>query len=151
FFGLGVYSPVADGGNPFVGHDGNTGGYQSSMALLPAERLGVFVSYNGVAPARGELLRQFAARFLSESRSIGASGAVPSAAATYRPSRRVDWILVAWPQLMSQLHAEPLPDGRLRLRLAAVPVGGWILEDDGTGRFRDRGREVTFGGDAAQV
>lgn len=151
YFALGVYSPVADGGNPFVGHDGNTGGYQSSMALLPEERLGIFVSYNAAVPARGELLRRFAERFLGERRSTGAPAVLPKQAATYRPSRRVDSNLFALPQLLGQLRAEPLPDGRLRLLLAAVPVGGWLLENDGTGRFRGGGREVTFGGDAAQV
>jgi CubicO group peptidase (beta-lactamase class C family) len=44
--GLGVYSPLGEGGNPFVGHDGGTGAFRSTFALLPERRFGVFASYN---------------------------------------------------------------------------------------------------------
>lgn len=162
FFGLGVYSPVADAGNPFIGHDGNTGGYQSTLALLREQRLGVFASYNGATPARGQLLRLFAERFLGQQNvrgtttgivpsEIASTGFVPTKVASYRASRRVDSNLFALPQLFGQLRIQPLPDGRLRLRLASIPLGGLMFEDQGSGRFRSGDREVVFGGEDAGV
>lgn len=38
---------ISDNGRRTLGHDGDTLGYKSLMLLLPEERLGVFVSYNG--------------------------------------------------------------------------------------------------------
>src|SRR5690606_19843683 len=66
--GLGVYSPVGLGGNAFVGHDGGTGGFQSTMALLPAARFGVFASYNsnGTIAAPAELLQRITERFFPD-------------------------------------------------------------------------------------
>ena len=68
-----MYSPLGMGGNPFVGHDGGTGAFQSVVALLPDARFGLFASYNSeglpdalTAPA--ELLQFVAARYFPGAR-----------------------------------------------------------------------------------
>ncbi len=43
---------ISDNGRRTLGHDGDTLGYKSLMLLLPEDRLGVFVSYNGEEGAR---------------------------------------------------------------------------------------------------
>ena len=89
FIGLGFYAPVAAGGNPFIGHDGGTGAFANTLALLPDRRFGVFVSYNSAGTAatsaEGELLKNLAARYFSELRQTSGSRAAFVAGA-YQPT-----------------------------------------------------------------
>jgi CubicO group peptidase (beta-lactamase class C family) len=60
-FALGFYEKSSHGLD-IIGHGGDTGWFHSDLALIPSERLGVFVSYNtntGGELSFGPFLRQF--------------------------------------------------------------------------------------------
>ncbi|HUQ84574.1 MAG TPA: serine hydrolase [Gemmatimonadaceae bacterium] len=60
-FALGFYEKSSHGLD-IIGHGGDTGWFHSDLALIPGERLGVFVSYNtntGGELRFGKLLREF--------------------------------------------------------------------------------------------
>lgn len=148
FIGLGLYSPVGVGGNAFVGHDGGTGSFQTTLAMLPRERFGLFVSYNsdgtpdvGAAPA--ELVREIASRFFPEPAGV-ATGDAGLWTGAYQPARREDSTLFTLSALLGQFALHDIGNGRLSLGRAAVPIGGIALEPHAPGVFRGGGLEVSF-------
>lgn len=147
--GLGLYSPLALGGNPFVGHDGGTGSFQTTVALEPRSRVGIFASYNsdGVAESGSgpsELLRELAARYFPASRET-ASGDASEWAGVYQPARRVDSNLFTLAALAGQLAIRSTADGGLRLAQAAIPFGGVALQPRGPAQFEGPGMDLGFG------
>jgi CubicO group peptidase (beta-lactamase class C family) len=147
FMGLGMYSPLGVGGNPFVGHDGGTGAFQSVVALLPDERFGLFASYNSdglpnalTAPA--ELLQFVAARYFPGARMPGRS---PDAVAgTYAPTRRVDSSMFRLRQLAQQVTVTST-NGVLSIRPAILPFGQPMTKV-APGVFTWSRRDVAFTG-----
>ncbi len=153
FVGLGSYSPVAAGGNPFVGQDGGTGGFHNSLALLPERRLGIFVSYNsaglpGGESTEGELMRRFAARYFpgipaTTPSRVRATPRDDDATGVYEPTRRTDSSFFALGALWAQLALRHGVEGRVVMRPAFLPTGGVKLERVAPGMFRGRDRQVS--------
>src|SRR5688572_12915832 len=148
FIGLGLYSPVGLGGNSFVGHDGGTGGFQTTLALLPRERFGLLVSYNSdgvpdVGSAPAELVRTIASRFFPEP-AIAGSGDAGVWRGAYQPARREDGQLFTLSALLGQFAVRDLGNGRVVLGRAAVPIGGIALEPQTPGVYRGGGLEASF-------
>lgn len=145
FMGLGMYAPLGMGGNPFTGHDGGTGAFQSVVALLPRARLGLFASYNsdGVPEAlspTAELLRFVAARYVPDERFKGQSSTAITG--TYGPTRRVDSSLFRLRQILQQVSIDATEDG-FSIRPAFLPIGQ-ALEPIAPGTFAWAGRDVAF-------
>jgi CubicO group peptidase (beta-lactamase class C family) len=154
FVGLGVYSPVGLGGNSFVGHDGDTGSFHSTVALMPREQFGVFASYNSdglplAGSATSELLQQLASRYFPAAPSAGSnesgdSGNSGDWTGAYQPVRRVDSNLFTLRALLEQLAVRRVENGRLLLGRAAIPFQGVWLERSDDGVFRGAGLEASL-------
>ena len=147
FMGLGMYSPLGMGRNPFVGHDGGTGAFQSVVALLPDARFGLFASYNSdglpdalTAPA--ELLQFVAARYFPGARMQGRSS--DAVAGTYAPTRRVDSSMFRLRQLAQQVTVEST-NGVPTIRPAILPFGR-PMTTVAAGVFNWSRRDVAFTG-----
>jgi hypothetical protein len=145
--GLGLYSPVGQGANPFVGHDGDTGGFHSTLALLPQAHFGLFVSYNsdGIPqrlPAAAELVQLIAARYFPDVKPASGTVADIVVAGTYAPARRVDSTMFKLRALVEQVAVRREGD-RFTIRPAIVPFGE-PLEAVEPGLFRWSGRDVSF-------
>jgi CubicO group peptidase (beta-lactamase class C family) len=145
--GLGLYSPLAAGGNAFIGHDGDTGGFHSTLALLPERTFGVFAAYNSdglpnaLSPA-AELLQQMSDRFFADAAIVSAAMPGGDISGTYQPARRVDSNLFTLRSLFEQLtigRAARAPT----IRPAMLPFGT-PMDETGPNRFRWAGREVSF-------
>lgn len=148
FVGLGLYSPVSSGMNPFIGHDGASGGLHGTLALLPQRKMGVFVFYNstgtsGALPPEGELLQAMSTRWLGESRA-GAVRPDAPVTGTYQPERRTESSLFKVASLLEQLKVRDRGDGRVSINSAFMPIGGIELREERPGLFRGRGLEVSF-------
>jgi hypothetical protein len=140
-----MYAPLGMGGNPFTGHDGGTGAFQSVLALLPRARLGLFASYNseGVPEAlspTAELLQFVAASYGLDERFKGQTST--AVAGTYGPTRRVDSSLFRLRQLLQQVSIASTADG-FSIRPAFLPIGQ-PLEPVAPGTFAWAGRDVAF-------
>ena len=143
--GLGMYSPLGAGGNPFIGHDGGTGSFQSVLALLPRENFGMFAAYNsdGVPEslsATAELLQFVAARYFDGEQSTVLS--TEAVAGTYAPTRRVDSSLFRLRQLLQQI-AVVTTSGTPSIGPAFLPVRQ-PLERGPHDLLRWSGRDVAF-------
>jgi CubicO group peptidase (beta-lactamase class C family) len=111
--GLGFYAPVT-GSAPFIGHEGDTGGFHAILALLPEQGFGFFVAYNsasandGSSSAGGELLEAIAARYFPDA-ALQQSAHDDGRAGTsgsFQPSRRNDSTVLSLMALLSQLHVK---------------------------------------------
>ena len=151
--GLGVYSPLGQGANPFIGHDGDTGAFHSTLALLREKRLGLFVSYNSdgvpaALAATGELLQRIAAQYAPAARAPGVrAGGV--AAGTYAPARSVESSFFKLQALLAQVSVDISGDTPT-IRPAFLPFGERLERVD-TESFRWSGREVSFAGTGASA
>lgn len=152
FMGLGLYSPVADGGNPFIGHDGGTGGFGNVLAFLPEQQFGLFLSYNslGVQSAltpQAEFLRRITEKYFSGS-TLKSTNIVTDSASVYQPTRRVESNLFRLHGLLQQVYVRPVPGGRLLFSRPAFIPGGLLLTEAKPGLFRDEsgrtGLEISF-------
>jgi CubicO group peptidase (beta-lactamase class C family) len=147
--GLGFFSPLGSGGNTFIGHDGGTGGFQSTMALLPQARFGVFASYNSEGmPARvaaaGELLARVSDRYFAGVPRPGRNSPNGDVSGVYQFTRRVESNLYRLRSLFDQ--AAVRADARsLTLRPAMLPFGEPLNEIE-PGLFRWSGVDVSFEG-----
>lgn len=146
FHGLGFYSPVGRG-NGFIGHEGETGGFRSALALLPRERFGLFVSYNSEGipqrlPASAELLQHIWDRHFAhiERESSTSDGGVPLG--YFQPTRRVESSFFKLRVLVDQLNIRRTRDGR-------IAFDELTLEPAEAGKFRAPGVEVGFSNAAA--
>ncbi len=152
FMGLGMYSPLGMGGNPFVGHDGGTGAFQSVVALLPHARFGLFASYNSdgipepLTPT-AELLQLVATRYFPRERIAG--GPPRAIAGTYAPTRRVDTSLFRLRLLLQQLSVGSTPDG-LTIRPALLPIAQ-PLTTVAPGLYTWADRDVAFTGSGGEA
>ena len=143
--GMGMYSPLGAGGNPFIGHDGGTGSFQSVLAILPGEEFGMFAAYNsdGVAQplsATAELLQFVAGRYFAGQQTSARS--IEAVAGTYAPTRGVDSSLFRLRQLLQQLAVEWSAETP-SIGPAFLPVKQ-PLERTDRGTFRWSGRDVAF-------
>jgi hypothetical protein len=143
--GLGMYSPLGAGGNPFIGHDGGTGSFQSVLALLPRENVGLFAAYNsdGIPQslsAAAELLQFVADRYFGEEQPPVLSAA--DIAGTYAPTRRVDSSLFRLRQLLQQI-AVASTSGTPSIGPAFLPLRQ-PLERGPRDVLRWSGRDVAF-------
>lgn len=147
FMGLGMYSPLGMGGNPFVGHDGGTGAFQSVIALLPGARFGLFASYNSEGAAEAlsptaELLQFVATRYFPGERTAGSRSS--AIAGTYAPTRRVETSLFRLRALLQQISIGSTLDGS-SIRPAFLPVAQ-PLAMTAPGVYAWAGRDVAFVG-----
>jgi CubicO group peptidase (beta-lactamase class C family) len=148
FVGLGLYSPVSAGINPFIGHDGGSGGFHGTLALLPERGIGVFTFYNSVGiasplPPEGELLQALSARWFGEPQA-GAVRPDAPVTGTYQPQRRTESTLFTVASLLEQMSVRAAGDGRLRISAAFIPIGGIEFREERPGLFRGRGLEISF-------
>ncbi len=152
--GLGLFSPLGAGGNAFIGHDGGTGGFQSTLALLPQERFGIFASYNSEGiqervSAASELLARVAERYFAGTGLHPRDSPVGEVAGVYQFTRRVESNLFRIRSLVEQVAVRS-ENGRLTIRLAMLPFGE-SLDEIGSGLFRWTGRDVSFVGSGASA
>jgi CubicO group peptidase (beta-lactamase class C family) len=146
--GLGVYSPLGAGNNSFIGHDGDTGSFHSTLALLPQRRFGIFASYNSdglprTLPPAAELLQQIADRYFANDEGLP-SADLPGGevSGTYQPARRVDSNVFRLRSLFEQLTVRAVQDA-LTIRPAVLPFDA-AMERRGANLFRWAGREISF-------
>ena len=147
FIGLGLYSPLATGGNAFIGHDGGSGGLHGSVALDPAHRFAMFVVYNSSGtPQRdtpeGELLRALSKRYAEPAQRPDAQ-APGNVSGVYEPVRRVHSNLFALDALIGQLRIRQEP-GAIVVNLPFIPFGGRRLLETSPGVFTDGAIDITF-------
>jgi CubicO group peptidase (beta-lactamase class C family) len=147
FVALTLYSPLATGGNAFIGHDGGSGGFHGSLAFARDRHFAVFVSYNSAGVPQsdtpeGELLRTLSAAYpeTSESPSRQAIGDVSG---VYEPVRRIYSNLFALDALFGQLRIRKTPEGIL-INFAFVPIGGRQLDEMSPAEFIGRGMAMSF-------
>jgi CubicO group peptidase (beta-lactamase class C family) len=150
--GLGMYSPLGAGGNPFIGHDGGTGSFQSVLGLLPGEDFGIFAAYNSdglsqPVSATAELL-QFVARryFGDEQPSVRSTEVI---AGTYAPTHGVVSNLFRLRQLIQQVTVTWSND-RPMAGAAFLPTRQ-PLDAQAPGAFRWSGRDVAFTSDGDEA
>ena len=147
--GLGFFSPAgAARGNTFVGHDGRTGGFLSTLALDPKRRLGLFASYNSEGVPRSttpteELLQRVAERYFADV-ALPSSSSVSDVGGVYQPAAGVDSDLFALGRLFSQVAVRSAAGG-LTIRPAVLPFGE-PLDEIEPGLYRWSGRDVSFAG-----
>jgi CubicO group peptidase (beta-lactamase class C family) len=147
FIGLGLYSPLATGGNAFIGHDGGSGGLHGSIALAPASRFAMFAFYNSsgrpqLDTPEGELLRALSERYAGPGkRRVGQ--APGNVSGVYEPVRRVHSNLFALDALIGQLRVRQEP-GAVVVNLPFIPFGGRRLLETSPGVFTDSAMEVSF-------
>jgi CubicO group peptidase (beta-lactamase class C family) len=152
FMGLGLYSPLSDGGNAFIGHDGGTGGFRNTLALLPERRFGLFVSYNSIGlplptSPQDELLRQIAKQYFPDV-TIGSHRIRSDVSGVYQPTRRVESNLFKLYSLLQQVYVRHAPGGKLMFHRPAFVPSGFLLTETEPGLYRDEfsgsGLEVSF-------
>jgi CubicO group peptidase (beta-lactamase class C family) len=152
--GLGFFAPLGSGGNVFIGHDGGTGGFQSTLALMPSERFGIFASYNSEGiPTRvsaiGELLARVSEREFAHVSPPGTIGSAADVSGVFGPARRVDSNLFALRSLSEQVAVQT--DGNtVMIRPALLPVSEPV-DQIAAGLFRWSGRDVSFSGSGAST
>jgi hypothetical protein len=147
FVGLGLYSPLATGGNAFIGHDGGSGGIHGSLGLAPDRRFGVFVLYNssgipGVDTPEGELLRVLSDRYAGAP-ARPSKALMETVSGVYEPVRRVRSNLFALDALIGQLRIRQ-EDGGILVNVGFIPFGGRLLRQVGPGMFSGSGMEISF-------
>jgi CubicO group peptidase (beta-lactamase class C family) len=139
------------GGIPFVGHDGATMSFFSSLLVSPERGMGVFVSCDGGAKALGDLFQAFAHRYLragpaKSSLFTARPGDAAATAGVYQNSRRADSTVVRLNALASEMLIRPAGNARVTIHSAAWPFGaGRPLHEVGELVFRDpKGGEIAF-------
>jgi hypothetical protein len=147
--GLGVYSPLGAGRNAFIGHDGGTGGFRSTLALLQQERFGLFASYNSEGlpervSAPDELLARMAERYFAGVKLPSNADRGIDVAGVYEPTRRVESSFFKLRSLLEQVAVRPV-SGMLMIRPAMLPFGE-PLDEIEPGLFHWLGRDVSFAG-----
>jgi CubicO group peptidase (beta-lactamase class C family) len=151
---------------PLIGHDGGTMTFSSRLLLSPAQRLGIFICYDGGEVEREwndlprAILRHYApvaagapGADADERAAVAAPGAsedVPvaaRAAGAYQSTRRADSTFVRFQALLSQIIIRDNGDGTLT-SAAALPFGKtnrFRRDQRGAATFRDaKGRTVAF-------
>jgi CubicO group peptidase (beta-lactamase class C family) len=147
FIGLGLYSPLATGGNPFIGHDGGSGGLHGSLALAPARRFALFAFYNSSGTPQldtpeGELLRAFSERY-AEAEKRRVEVAPGDVSGVYEPVRRVHSNLFALDALIGQLRVRH-ESGAVVVNLPFIPFGGRRLLEESPMIFTDGAIDISF-------
>jgi CubicO group peptidase (beta-lactamase class C family) len=149
FFGLGMMSPLGLGANAFIGHDGGTGGFQSTLALLPREGFGLFASYNsmgtGITQGHAELLQRIAERYFPGVTLPSHASSDAGISGVYQPTRRVESNLFALRALLEQLAVRYADNGTLLFGPAYLPFDAVSLVPIAPGLFRGAGIEIAFG------
>lgn len=146
--GLGLFSPPGGaGGNAFIGHDGLTGGFHSTLALLPREHFGVFASYNSdgfpqATRPQEELLQRISERYFADVRQPSNADRSVDVAGVYQLAAGADANFFRLRRLFNQV-AVRLEAGTLTIRPAVLPFGE-PLDESEPGLFRWSGREVSF-------
>lgn len=154
FVGLALYSPLATGGNAFIGHDGGSGGIHGSLGLAPDQRSGVFVLYNssgipGVDTPEGELMRVLSERYAGTPMRTS-TPLSETVSGVYEPVRRVRSNLFAIDALISQLRIRQ-EDETILVNRGFMPFGGRLLHQVGPGMFSGPGMEVSFAASSSDV
>jgi CubicO group peptidase (beta-lactamase class C family) len=145
--GLGVYSPLGEGGYPFIGHDGGTGAFRSTLALLPGRRFGVFASYNteglpASVTAPSELLARIAERYFGAVPPLPNTARALAVDGVYEATRRVESSLFRLQGLVQQLAVRRDGD-TLAIRPAFLPFSAALTEVR-PGHYLWAGRDVSF-------
>ena len=152
FMGLGLYAPLGDGGNAFIGHEGDAGGFHDALALRPQQHFGLFVSYNSLGLPlpilpRDELLRQIAKQYFPNV-TIGSHRIRGNVSGVYQPARRVESDLFKLHSLLQQVYIHHASEGKLIFRMPAFVSRGSLLTETEPGLFRDQSSggdvEVSF-------
>ncbi|MDF2773364.1 MAG: beta-lactamase [Geminicoccaceae bacterium] len=153
-FALGFYEKSSHGLH-IIGHGGDTGWFHSDLALIPSERLGVFVSYNtttGGELSFGPFLRQFLDHYYpitppAPSAVADAEEQAQRVAGEYQFNRRSYTTFQAAMGLAGGISVTPGDSGRVVLN---SPLGTSHLVPVGPLLYRDAMRDelVSFKADA---
>jgi len=140
-FDLGFYEKSSHG-LEIIGHGGDTGWFHSDLALIPGERLGVFVSYNtntGGELSFGTFLREFLDHYypITPNAPVPFAGAVEQAkrvAGEYEFNRRSYTTFQRSLGLAGAITVNALDSGRVLLHsplgdTQLVPVGPMLYRD----------------------
>jgi CubicO group peptidase (beta-lactamase class C family) len=154
---------------PLIGHDGGTMTFSSRLLLSPAQRLGIFICYDGGEVGREwnelprAILRHYAPVAAGPPGPEAGEGAAPEdgaapgttedvpvaarAAGAYQTTRRADSTFVRFEALLSQIIIRDNGDGTLT-SAAALPFGRvsrFRRDQRGAATFRDaKGRALAF-------
>ncbi|HSE48691.1 MAG TPA: serine hydrolase [Terriglobales bacterium] len=114
---LGFYEESRNG-QRILGHGGDTLWFHSDLHLIPAQRLGFFVSYNsagkGEISPRGPLWRAFLDRYFPyRPPDLKASGDDKAVLGSYATSRRCDGCILRMAAYLEQLRFHPGKDGTI--------------------------------------
>jgi hypothetical protein len=148
YMGL-AFAGVDIGGTPFIGHDGGTLSFLSTLLLSPENRFGVFVSYDGFqgidrSQGRGDIARDIIQRYFPpvpppDSAFTASAADAEAAAGVYQTSRRADSTMLRLSALASQILIRARGDGTLTLHSPLWPFGaGYPLNPAGPGLYRSQ-------------
>jgi hypothetical protein len=146
-----VFYEARFAGVHFVGHEGGTMSFFSTLALSPENGLGLFVSYDGRAAIRagGDLLLGLARRYWPGRPPEGRSSTprledAEAVAGVYQTSRRADSTILRVGALASEILIRPARDATLMMY--GGPFGaGQSFQGTGQRQFSGPGgREIAF-------
>jgi CubicO group peptidase (beta-lactamase class C family) len=151
---LGFYEKSSHGLR-IIGHNGDTAWFHSDLALIPAERVGVFVSYNtrgASALSRFTFLTEFLDHYyppapLPAAESPDARAEMERIAGQYRFMRHSYTTFQKVDGLSGAVRVDPTGNGTLRM---SSPLGTYELVRAGSMLYRDALGEslFAFAGDA---
>jgi len=103
----------------FIGHDGGTIAFVSTMLLHPPSNTGIFLSANSFAGARamGPVIEKFVERYVPADDAPAANPGAPTAAevaGVYQTTRRSDATFMRFMALAGQFRFSPNAEGGLR-------------------------------------
>ena len=144
-----VFYEMRLAGTRFIGHEGGTMSFFSTLLLSPENRFGLFVSYDGRAgaPALNDLVLGFARRYVRASAPGSALSPArreeaDAVAGVYQTSRRADSTFVRLGT--SHIWVRAAGDGTITLYGGPFATGQ-VFQGTGERRFRGPGgREIAF-------